>query len=324
MNRNLWLKIPVSVLLMAWIIHRVDLGQVLALGRQVRWLWVAAAFCSNLLGFFINSQRWRILLAAQKISASTRLLFKSYLVGTFFNQFLPSSIGGDIVRAMDLGPQCGSLTRSLSIIVFDRFVGIAVLYLFACVGILFLTPDLKGGLVWSLAAFGLAVAGLIWLFKSGGKQIDRLERLTSLPLVSKVIGKLSTVRENLGFYCTNLRPTAKVVFLALVLQLNVIVAYYFLSQAYATRLGLGPFFVMVPIILFGTMLPISINGIGLREGLFVYLFTSFGVPDERALAVAWTLFAMQLTYGLVGGLVYALRRQEVLPGTGGRAGDRQE
>ena len=308
MTKSLWLKILVSGLLMAWIVRRTDLGRVWELAREVPWPWILLFLTSALFGYWINSQRWRILLAAQGVRASTRTLIRSFLVGTFFNQFLPTSIGGDIVRAMDLKPKCGSLTKSLSIIAFDRFLGILVLYVFTCIGILFKLSDLAGGLVWFLAGFAPVVVGLVWLIRSGDRHLVWLKERISLPLLRKVIEKLSVIQENLAFYCSNLGPTLKVLLLAVVLQLNVIVFYYLIALVYGSGLSLGYFFIMVPIILFGTLMPISINGIGLREGLFVYFFASFGASAEKALAVAWTIFALNLFFGLVGGLVYALRR----------------
>jgi uncharacterized protein (TIRG00374 family) len=308
MTKTLWLKILVSALLITWIISRTDLGRVWELAREMQWFWMVILFGLNLLGYWINSQRWRILLAAQGVRASTSALIRSFLVGTFFNQFLPTSIGGDIVRAMDLGPKCGSRTKSLSIIAFDRFVGILVLYVFTCAGLLFKQSGLTGGLVWFLAGFAPVVVGLFWLIRSGHRHLSWLKERIKLPLVGKVIEKLSIIQENLAFYCSHLKPTSKVVLLAVALQLNVIMAYYLVGLAYGAGLSLGYFFIMIPIILFGTLMPISINGIGLREGLFVYFFTSFGAPAEKALAVAWTIFAYNLFFGLVGGLVYAFRR----------------
>ncbi len=95
---------------------------------------------------------------------------------------------------------------------------------------------------------------------------------------------------------------------SILLQTNVVVHFYLIARAVGIQLGLGHFFLIVPIATILTMLPVTINGIGIRENAFVFLLTPFAVPAPTTIAFTWIGFGMMLLYGAMGGVVYALRR----------------
>lgn len=86
-----------------------------------------------------------------------------------------------------------------------------------------------------------------------------------------------------------------------------------LSRALHVELGLAPFFLIVPLAVFLMMIPVSINGIGVRENLFVFFLGAFGVAEATGLAFAWLEYGTLLLQALAGGLVYAAGRERVLP-----------
>ena len=93
----------------------------------------------------------------------------------------------------------------------------------------------------------------------------------------------------------------------------VVVNAWVLAKALHVNLGLAPFFLIVPLAVFLMMVPVSINGIGVRENLFVFFLASFGVAEATGLAFAWLDYGLVLLQALVGGIVYAAGRERVVP-----------
>ena len=100
----------------------------------------------------------------------------------------------------------------------------------------------------------------------------------------------------------------KALCLSLLLQLNVITFYYLIGLSMGFEIAYYNFLVIVPLAIFVMMIPVSINGIGIRESVFVLLLIPFGISNASAIAYAWLEFGLFMTYGLLGGLLYVLRK----------------
>jgi uncharacterized membrane protein YbhN (UPF0104 family) len=101
---------------------------------------------------------------------------------------------------------------------------------------------------------------------------------------------------------------ALALFLSFLLQANVVLYHWIVANALGVSVSLTAFFLIVPIAIVVMMIPVSINGIGVREGLFVLLLSVHGVPQAEGLAYAWVIYALLLLQGLIGGVVFAFRR----------------
>jgi hypothetical protein len=99
--------------------------------------------------------------------------------------------------------------------------------------------------------------------------------------------------------------------LSVVLQINVVTMYYALGRALEFPLAFREYFVIVPLALFVMLVPVSINAIGVREGIFVLLLAAFGIGAAEAIALAWLEYGIVLLYGIFGGVVYAVRKSPV-------------
>ena len=130
------LKIAISLVLILVLFRNLALRPIWEAIRSAQLNGLLVAFSLNALGYLISAFRWQILLAAQDIHLSLWGLTRSYLVGSFFNNFLPSTVGGDMVRAMDTSQASRSLTKSLAIILVERFTGVLALLVFGLLGVL--------------------------------------------------------------------------------------------------------------------------------------------------------------------------------------------
>jgi glycosyltransferase 2 family protein len=292
---GLWLRLAVSAALIAWILSRTPFREVAAAFRSADLRFVLLALALNPLGYLASVRRWRLLIRAQGGDAALPFLVRSFLVGVFFNNLLPSTIGGDAVRAMDTSRTGVGRAKAVAIVFVDRFVGLLALMLFAALSVLMsgrLTERVPALYAWVLA--GAAVLGLIagLLFVLPRIVASRFSFQWPASVLARAFGW------------------------SLLLQTLVVLNGYFLSRALHVPIALPAFFLIVPLALFVMMLPVSINAIGVRENVWAFFFAAFGVPAALGVAVAWLDYGLVLLQALVGGLVYAGRRggdQTVFP-----------
>lgn len=284
MNRRagLLLRLAVSAALIAWILSRTPFREVAAAFRSADPRWVLAALALNPLGYFASVRRWRLLIRAQGGDAALPFLVRSFLVGVFFNNFLPSTIGGDTVRVLDTARTGVGRAKAVAIVFVDRFVGLLALMLFAVLGVLFLrVASLYAWVIGGAAVLAL-IAGLVFV----------------LP---RIVASRFSFQWPVGVL-------ARAFGWSLLLQTLVVLNGTFLSRALHVPIPLASFFLIVPLALFVMMLPVSINAIGVRENAWAFFFTAFGVPAALGVAVAWLDYGLVLLQALVGGIVYASRR----------------
>jgi glycosyltransferase 2 family protein len=302
------LKCLTSVGLIYWLLRGSGLDEVWnAIGSANRWF-LLLALSLSLLGPYVSAQRWRVLLKAYGLEASLAFLIQSCLVGIFFNNFLPSTVGGDAMRAYDSWRLGRSKTAAVVVVILDRCLGIIVLLLFA-VGALLLSEELRSRVPSGWVAIGtggvMFVGGVIFCPRKPILAVlARLSDASRLFLRSD----LSTVVTGLLDFRSRRKALAKAGLWSVILQANVVVHYYLIAEALGFGIPLFNFFLVVPLAIVVVMLPVSINGIGIRESVFAVLFSAFGIESTKAIALAWLAYGAGMLQGLVGGVVYALRR----------------
>ncbi|MCK5359413.1 MAG: flippase-like domain-containing protein, partial [Gammaproteobacteria bacterium] len=288
------LKIMIAITLIAVIVNRVNLDDVWsAFIRADKWL-IAGAFSLYFVGLCVIASRWKLLLAVQGVSASFFTLVKSMLVAVFFNNFLPSTIGGDAMRAYDTWKMGGGKAQSVSIIFIDRLLGIFTLFMFALFALLFTSidvsfiPNIK---LWILVSVALGVIGIYILFFKAAvisrylHTDDHADSGFVRRLLLKVFDVFAVYNGKPGILFTAL-------FLSVLLQLNVIFHYYLLALSLGIDIPVQAMFIIVPVAIVVMMIPVSINAIGIREAIFVTMFAIYGVSNADALAFSWMSFVL--------------------------------
>jgi hypothetical protein len=242
--------------------------------------------------------RWHIVLSAETPSPGPWTLLKIVLVGLFFNQVLPSGVGGDAVRAWRchrLGIGVAAAIRSL---VLDRVTGYFVLVVLFAAGLPVLLHTLSGAHERYLAILLLAGAqfGLLALFL-----IDYLpRRLLSIRLVAE-LATLS--REARRLFARPARSGAVLGLAAATVGLT-IVAFRLVAGSLGVDLSLGNWAVIVPPVSLIQLVPVSLAGWGVRELGFVVVLAGFGIPTEAALAASLLVGLCMVVIGLPGGLLW--------------------
>jgi uncharacterized protein (TIRG00374 family) len=307
-------KLAVSAALLAYLFSSTD---TLALEQRVRsadLLMLAAAVFCYVAMLALATWRWRLLLEALGVDAPLRRLTSSYLVATFFNNFLPSNIGGDVVRVRDGSRLTGSTTASLAVVGIDRILGFGALYALAATAFLLGGPverELAGARA-VLVGLALVFLGLTYLFFRPGTARGMLaaSRLDRIPwLLEQFEAAQGAVR--------TYRARVRTVVLALAgsLALQALAVWYYISIARALRIPLpvSAAFLMVPLCTLLQAVPISFNGWGLREGLFTVYFHQVGLPRESALAFSLVGAGLIVLLSLSGAVAWLTRSQPVPP-----------
>jgi len=257
----------------------------------------------------VSIWRWRLLLAAQHVVVPTRTLSESYWVGLFFNNFLPSNIGGDVVRIADTSQVAGSRTLATTVVLVDRVLGAFALLTVGAVGAAgarAVGVDIPGT-GWLEVAALAALAVCVPLFVAPGL-LDTLLRPLHALGHPWVIERLDLLSDALGRFRS--RPSSLIGALggALVVQVVVVVFYALTARSLSIPLPVMMAGVLVPVALVVQMAPVSINGFGVREAVFSFFFVRFGLGVEAGVAVSLLGTALIMLFSLGGGALFLLRR----------------
>lgn len=251
----------------------------------------------------LSAFRWSIVLRKDMDVSYLRLL-SIYFIGMFFNNFLPTMVGGDLVKGYFLYRSSGRGDVSFASIFMDRYSGFTALMVITAIALIPGYALIAGtGLS---AAFGLLLGGffcaslLIWV---GGLHNWAMRILARIQFYG-INKKIDTFYNVLMSYKGRSDILVKIFICSLVVQSAVTLNYWFLGRQLGIDIGIGYFFLFVPLTTVISMLPISLAGLGIREGAFIYLFTKAGVSKEQAITLSLMYFAIMAIVSLIGGIEY--------------------
>ncbi len=290
-----FLKIAISSVLLYAVLAKTGASKVLATLSGISATAFISAVLLNILAQFISTLRWRLLLPE---GLGLRKLFSLYMIGSFFNIFLPGIIGGDAVKGIYLYRETGKGSLALASIFMDRYLGFVVLIAICAAAFPFGYKYLQGSRIeWVLpfTILSFIVGSLLFFGLKLGRRIKFLSELYNYFYLYRnqrgVIGKALT--------------------LSVFVQLAGIIAVYILSLGLGRNIPLLAFLIYLPLIILFSMLPISISGLGVREGAFVVFFGLIGVKPETATAISLSWF-ITMSVGSLIGLVEYIRYKNIL------------
>lgn len=302
-------KCVVSVVLSIKILSTTNLSEIASTLHSVNLFLLLIAFLFYVLGYYLRAWRWWILLKTQDINVSKIYLLKSYMVGVFFNNFLPSIVGGDLSRAHDIWRQGSSKPSAIATVFIDRLLGFSVLISFAAGALVLLQ-----GFALNTASFYLVLLLLLALFAIFQPIFTPFHSfLAVIPsLIPSSWKRLSRITNkfiaSLQAFSHQKAALIKALLLSLLVQTVVILHYYAIAQALGLLVPLRDFFFIIPLSALVTMLPISINAIGVRENVFAFFFASYGVLQSESIVFAWLVYAIVVVQGMLGGIIYLFRK----------------
>ncbi|MGI9023775.1 MAG: lysylphosphatidylglycerol synthase transmembrane domain-containing protein [Acidimicrobiales bacterium] len=298
------LRIGVSAAMLALLLSRVHLSSLLPERQASTIPWLVVALVVWMAAVALSVVRWQRVLDAIDHPAPASALTSYTLAGLFVANFLPSTIGGDVLRVVRLSADNGDAPASFASVVLERLTGFVVLPMITLAA-LAVDPSLLGLGAASKLALALSVASLV-----------ALVAILAVAASTRLGGRLAN-HENwprfvgavhLGIDRIRRRPAAAatVMVSSFAYQLTIILAAFAASRALGLTVGLVPLLAFVPVVAIAQVLPISVGGLGLREGALVLLLAPLGVGAAKATALGLLLYGINLVVSLLGAAPFAM------------------
>lgn len=295
------LKLIVSLGLIIFLISQVDFKGIINILKNVDITMVIYAMILLTIQVFIAAIRWQFVLKCQKIMLEYKNTMQILWSGLFFNQAMPSSVGGDVIRGYYLKKQGITLGRATLGVLMDRLFGMAGLVVVVVVSL---------PLLFELINDPIARSGVLFIALSTSLALFFIFFTDKLPVnfshLKVIRGFYSLSQE--GRHCIAGHYNGVII---LVMSISIHLISVIVVMIIATGLGINVewsgFLLIIPLVTLMMVVPISIAGWGVREGVMVVGFGYLGVASEAALALSILYGLLILVVALPGGIVWALK-----------------
>jgi uncharacterized protein (TIRG00374 family) len=312
------LRLLVSALLLGYLLKISAFTGIAAAFERMQPAYLLG-FC--LLYYFavgIQALRWKILLREWGIESRVPALFRRIMVGLFLNNFLPGSIGGDLYRVYAGGREAGRVEAVAATIFYERVFGYGSLVTLG-LAMLLARADPAGDWPFWLLLVG-ALAGLLTLVALAA--VPAFERFAArlgerLPLARRL--RLQDWLNSFRFKVRLPAALAGIVVISYLIQFADVSSFRLVAAAMQLQVKYTDLLLFVPLLYLAVILPVSVNGIGVREAVFVAFAAIWGVSRPDAVAYSLTVFALGLACSLAGGVLYWLERPAAGPSADKRA-----
>jgi len=303
-------KVAVSVLLLGWLAYQLDWGPVLETLRRVNPVLVVAAVATQLAVSLLLTMRWGLLLRSHNPSYTTSALLRPCFISIFFNNLLPSSTGGDLLRAFHIYRLEKKLALAVSPILTERVTGLAVMIGLAVSALPFfriehpLLSAIAAVLPWIFvgAVCGLFLVAMPHTYRPFHRFIERWSRF-------RPVSTILHIAEAAHGYLKRPRLVIGMVFYTVALQGLEVVVFWLLGAGVEASPDFVAYLLVVPLVLVASMLPITVGGLGVRETAAITLFTIVGMSRPDAAAVS-LLFLLVLVVASLPGLYFFLTMRD--------------
>ena len=306
-------KIVASLALFVFLYRRVDWVNAETTIAHARIEWLLAAFGVLFVSNIGGAAQWNRLLRAAGIEIPFWKVVAYYHVGLFFNNFLPANVGGDFARVLDASRASDvSRTTAFSTVLLDRMIGTVAL---GALAVLTTLPALDDqhihfemllGLWGGATAFFFVTVLMLWAVFHP-KLLHAIEGLLGRVGLGQLKPALDELSERLALYRGQRRMFMELFAIALTVQVLRIGVHILVARALGLSVPTAYFFLFVPLLAVIVSLPISFNGIGVREGAGIFLFGLVGLGQAAAFSLQFTTYLVAFAVSLIGGIVFLVR-----------------
>ncbi|WP_017316200.1 lysylphosphatidylglycerol synthase transmembrane domain-containing protein [Mastigocladopsis repens] len=301
-----FIKTIISIGLLALVFTRIDFEEAWTHFQHLSFPFIIFALLFYTGCQYLSCWRWQIVLNSSGHSAPMSSLVSSYFAGMFLNIFLPGALGGDVYRVYRVAKHTKDSEVAVVSVFLERFTGLAALSALALIG---LPPAFKLVGRWDIILLFLTcVASLVGavLLISSPKLLIWAEPWLEKLRLSKVATRFAKIQILLRKFAQHRQALALSMGLSMLLQLAIVYYHYLVAQQLKIPISYLQLLVFIPIIVVVTLLPISLGGLGLKEGLWVYLFNRIGLTAEQALLLSLTITALSWLLSLPGLVILLL------------------
>jgi uncharacterized membrane protein YbhN (UPF0104 family) len=302
------LRLAATVLLMAYVLRGIKWGTFATLVANADWRWWIAGLATGIAVQVAAGVRWAALARPLGFPFSRRFFVWRFFEGSFFSLCLPGSIGGYVIKAYRVGDTTQRRLLAGCSVLADRLTGLAALGVLAGAALVGTKYTLSLPVTLAIGAGLLALT--LAVFMLGVASIDRLLAIIPAPHPAReFIARLLPYQQ---------RPSlmAHAVGWSFIVQMGGAVAVGLMARSLGVVQPLAIWFAVVPLVALAVVLPISINGVGVRENALAVLLAPHGVAAESAVAVGLLWLASQIVTGLIGGGLFLIDRKAAVPDAG--------
>ena len=303
---SIFLKISVSIILLIFLFKQVDKKSLVEIIKNADKGLLSLAFFIFFIIYILCLWRWKMLLKAADIQLPLKRVVISFAGGVFFNLFLPSTIGGDLVRSVDLGMYTKRLREVMATVLLDRLSGYVGLVTVALLAVLFGWQFIQDRSVLLAVAIITAILIFILLVLFNKFIYSKINKLLESPNSGKIREAIKNLHEDIHIFKHHKKVILNNLLVSLLIQIISPITFYITALSLGINKGIIYFFVLLPIIGAISLLPISIGGLGLRDATTIFFFTRIGVSKDLAFTMSLVSFLFILIYGCFGGLIYVL------------------
>ena len=299
---NFIIRILGTIIILTVIYFQIDFRQFVSNLLSSNWLYLIVAVLVIIFGMLISSLKWKVILSFYKIDISLAKLFTLYWGGSFFNQFLPTSFGGDVykyyyLKNQGFGDKKGQITSS---ILLERSIGLYSSTIFALVFFIIFESNAYYNLAIG-AAFLLVLMILLMFFWF--TQSAKKDKIINREFKNKWISKFIKII-NIFLRFNSLQIMLLAVTISFLFTFLCVLVIYFSFLAVNFPINFEVLLFIVPITNLAKMIPITINSIGVTEGFGIVLFSIYNISKEITVSAMVYARIPNLIVGLLGGMVY--------------------
>lgn len=303
------LRIIITAGIMIFIFSKLEVSESfeIIMDSNMIYLLISVLFMLGL--SFIIALRWHQILKAYGFSVTLIKIFRVYMIAFFFNNFLPSTVGMDVVRGAYIVKKKENLADVISTILLERWIGMLGIILYVTIIPLIFLNSINLSYFIYVSAGGMIISLIfiiaVWNDAVYGFMSNLFSRITWLNIGNRINAlylSLRTIRKHMHLFVINL-------LLSVLIQVFFVFANYFIVLGQGLDITFVQLLIYVPLISIISMIPVTINGIGLRDWAYI---TFFGLGmKEQAFSLSLTFFILLTVMSLIGGLMFIFEKKQI-------------
>lgn len=302
------LKILISICLLVYVIYTANLSKIIEVFIGINLLFFSVAILVGIFNVALSSKKWQILLKVKEERHRFKEVWKFYYIGIFFNMFLPTSIGGDVVKAYKMSKATKKPVEAYSSVFMERFTGAIAILILAVVATTIYFDKLPIEIPLLVYCLFTPLLIIITILISKKKLIKKLRKLYSvffrLFASFSLDKKAERLYDSINLYKKEKKVLLIVLIMSFLFQTILIINNFILSRSIDMGVPIHFFFIFIPISVLIAFLPISIRGIGVLDVLYMYFFPMVGATTAEAVSLAFLTHAFVFVQSIIGGVIY--------------------
>ncbi len=301
-------RVAVGAGLIAFLLWKLDIQEIIGHLIAIDPGFLVYAVLTYLMFVVLSAWRWQILLDFKNFEVPFLRTLRIYFISLFFNNMLPTTVGGDTMRV--IYTMKDRRADALAVVLVDRMLGFIGLFIVALIAVVYLLVLRKGTEYLPFMVIGFTsvmLATYIFFSRRAYAVLSPLVNRIKVMRLGERLNRLHEAGTDFGGAWWHLIVC---VVLSVAIQATLSIAPFFVLRSMGYQgINLLPFFIYVPIINVISMIPLSLNGLGVRENSYVILFARAGVPGEVAMAMSLLSFFIVFVYSLAGGIFFMIDKR---------------